>query len=271
MYAYIINMDSADERWRFVEKAFSATGIPFERLPAVNGRALTLPIPEFSERRYRRYHGKRPNMATIGCYLSHLEGLRRFLASPHEFGIIAEDDVTPAKYLKSVLQEAIQHRESWDILRLSGFHNGHPVKFANLKHGYSLAVNFTQLCGSGAYMLHRRAAEVLLEQLSPMQLPIDHALDREWAYGLRAASVYPLPVDQEEHAFVSQIKPMLKEKLPALQRYWTVLPFRYTNEASRLVMRSQHWICSRLRSRVVGKSFRPGFDIEPAQLTTHRS
>ena len=50
MYAFIINMDSAVERWRHVEKAFGETGIPFERLPAINGRELKLPIPEFSER-----------------------------------------------------------------------------------------------------------------------------------------------------------------------------------------------------------------------------
>ncbi len=210
MYAIIINMDSAVERWHHVEQAFNATGIPFERLSAVNGRQITLPIPEFSEQLYRRKHGKRPNLGQIGCYLSHLEGLKRFLATNHEFAIIAEDDITPLKNLKLLLQDAILHRESWDILRLSGFHHGHPVCFARLRYGHSLAVNFTQLCGSGAYMLHRRAAKILLEKLSPMQVPIDHALDREWAYGLRAASIYPLPIDQEEHAFVSQIRPKIK-------------------------------------------------------------
>lgn len=271
MYAFIINMDSAVERWRHVEKAFSETGIPFERLPAINGRELTLPIPEFSERLYRRYHGKRPNLGQIGCYLSHIEGLKRFLASKHEYVIIAEDDITPSRNLKSLLHEAILRRESWDILRLSGFHHGHPLCFAKLKHGHSLAINFTQLCGSGAYMLHRQAAKVLLEKLKPMRVPIDHALDREWAYGLRAASIYPLPVDQQEHAFVSQIIPHLTEKLPAHLRYWTMGPYRVFNEFSRLVMRCLQWLSARFSHQRTVSHCATGPAKDAARMTSNPS
>ncbi len=241
MFAYIINMDSAVERWEHVKAAFSVTGIPFQRIPGVNGRALQFPIPEFNERLYRRRHGKLPNPGQIGCYLSHLLALDTFLESDREFGIICEDDIRPVRNLRCIVEEAIAYRNDWDILRLCGFHNSHPRPFAQLSDGYSLAVNFTRLCGTGAYMLNRRAAEILREGLKPMWLPIDHALDREWAYGLNAASIHPLPISQEDHSFESQTTPSKNEKLPAWQRYWTVLPYRAANEISRVFARGRQF------------------------------
>ncbi len=239
MQAYIINMDTAQERWNYVAAEFSKTGIPFERVSAVNGRLLQLPIHEFDEVLYRRRHGKHPNRSTIGCYLSHLKVLRLFLESSHEHAIICEDDIRPVANLKALLVQSLNYSAHWDILRLSGFHNSHPKSFADLDDGYTLAINMTRLCGSGAYMVHRKAAEVLLRQLVPMSLPLDHALDREWAYGLKSASIFPLPVDQVDHAFGSQIRENVGEKLPIWRRYWTVFPYRAINEVNRVLSRGR--------------------------------
>ena len=241
MHAYVINMDSAQARWEYVAAEFSKTGIPFQRVSGVNGRILQLPIPEFDEVLYRRRHGKNPNGSTIGCYLSHLKVLRLFLESTNEYAVICEDDIKPVSNLGTLLEQAIELREYWDILRLSGFHNSHPRTFAKLSDGYSLAVNFTRLCGSGAYMVHRQAAEILLRQLVPMTLPLDHALDREWVYGLKSVSIFPLPVDQVDHAFGSQIRENVGEKLPVWRRYWTVFPYRALNEVHRVVSRRRQW------------------------------
>ena len=239
MFAYIINMDSAVERWAHVESSFSLTGIPFQRISGVNGRTLEFPILEFDERLYRKRHGKLPNAGQIGCYMSHLRALDVFLESKQDFGIICEDDIRPVSNLHNIVKEATVYRNVWDILRLSGFHNSHPRRFAQLSDGYSIAVNFTRLCGTGAYMLNRHAAQVLRKALVPMWVPIDHALDREWAYGLNAASIYPLPISQEDHSFESQTTPSKNEKLPAWQRYWTVLPYRTANEINRFLARGR--------------------------------
>ncbi len=239
MLAYIINMESAVERWAHVESAFALTGIPFQRISGVNGRALQFPIRQFDERLYRKCHGKLPNRGQIGCYLSHLRALDTFLDSKQDFGIICEDDIRPVRNLRRIVEDATNFRDDWDILRLSGLHNGNPRRFVELSHGYSIAINFTRLCGTGAYMLNRSAAEVLRKALDTMWLPIDHALDREWAYGLKAASIYPLPVSQEDHDFESQTKATKSEKLPVWQRYWTVFPYRAANEIQRFLVRGR--------------------------------
>ncbi len=245
MHAYIINLDHAKDRWEHVSSAFSITGISFERIPAIYGSQLVLPMMEFDEARYRRKHGKRPNLGQVGCYLSHVLALRTFLRSEHEHAVICEDDSTPQPALKKLLEKAIEQQEHWDLLRLCGVHNAHPRPFRDLIDGYSLAINMTRLCGTGAYMVNRNGAEILVQRLLPMWLPIDHALDREWAFGIKVASIDPLPVDQVSHSFGSQLVAANREKLPIWQRYWTVFPYRAGNEARRVTHRLLCWRAER--------------------------
>ncbi len=251
MKTYIINLDRAVDRWTRVERLMAPTGIEYERVSAVLGKALQLPIPEFSERLYRLCHGKRPNLGTVGCFLSHIKTLRLFLQTNAEHAIICEDDITPAINLRSVVEAAIQYQDAWDILRLSGFHHSHPRRVCQLDDQHHLAVNFTRLCGTGSYAVSRHAAEVLLEKLLPMKVPIDHALDREWFYGLRAMSVDPLPVLQNPVDLPTSLPQADNEKLPAWQRYWTVFPYRAFNEACRLVARTRMLQSSRLLCRTL--------------------
>lgn len=239
MQTYIINMDTATDRWQFVKEAYAKTGIPFTRVSGIWGKNIPLPHPAYDEAKYRRCHGQHTNPGTLGCYLSHLRCLELFLESGDEFAMIAEDDSKPNLQIDRILHSAIRYRECWDILRVCGFHHPHPVAYAEIEGGYQLAVCFTKLCGTGAYVVSRHAADVLLQKLVPMFLPIDHALDREWAYGLRASAIMPLPISQEEHTFTTQIPISKSYKLPAIQRYWTVFPFRLQNELRRLVARSR--------------------------------
>lgn len=89
-------------------------------------------------------------------------------------------------------------------------------------------------------MIDRRVANVLLEKLLPMRVPYDHALDREWFYGLRAASLIPLPVDQRQHTFDSQIELLSNYKLPWYRRL-TVFPYQAFNEITRVLNRIGQW------------------------------
>lgn len=255
MRAYIINMDSARKRWRYVSRQFRKTRIPFERVSGVNGRELALPIAEFDQDRYQRYHGKRPSFPEIGCYLSHIKALKQFLASGDQYGLICEDDVTLGEDL-ALLLTAIIHdrRHSWDLLRLCGMHNGHPQSIGRINRRYHYAVNMTRLSGTGAYLVHRDAAQKLVQRLLPMYLPIDHILDQEWTLGIRSLSVYPLPIVQDDEVFKSQICSPAKTKFPFWKRYWSVVPYRCHVEIHRLWYRT-HEIFWRRRTAQTCKPF----------------
>jgi len=245
MHVFIINLDSATDRWTFVSDAFKNTGLGFTRISGVLGRELTLPHPQYRDASFAMRHGHKTNYGQIGCYFSHLKSLKAFLDSPHQHAIIAEDDALPDANLAEIAARAIDFQSTWDVLRLSGFHNPHPQPYASLMGEYELCVCFTRLCGTGAYMLTRHAAEVLLDKLDPMLVPIDHAIDREWVYGLRSAAVIPLPIKQTAHRFASQCTGSKDPKLPWYVRYWTVFPYRAWTETSRIIHRSRQFHSAR--------------------------
>ncbi len=152
MKTFIINLDRATDRWERVTRLMDRTGISYERISAVVGKELALPIPEFSEAKYRWFHGKRPNFGQIGCYLSHIKTMRMFLQTKEQFAMICEDDITPVENLQQIVDSAIARSSMWDVLRLSGFHDAHPQVVCPLTGHYKLTVNLTRLCGTGCYL-----------------------------------------------------------------------------------------------------------------------
>ncbi len=90
---YLINMAHAHERRLGMSERLSAIGLTAERIEAVDGKALTFPIPQFSEISYKLLHGRRTCPPEVGCYLSHVECARRLLRSKADFALILEDDV----------------------------------------------------------------------------------------------------------------------------------------------------------------------------------
>ena len=179
MRAYILNLESAQDRWAALSGAFERIGFPVTRVPGVEGAKLELPIPEYAEGRYRWFHGRPTNVREVGCYLSHVAACRAFLETPDEHGLICEDDLVLGPDFPKVLEAALRHRASWNILRLTGLSTGHAVPVHALGGGYALCVNFGRLKGAGAYVVNRAAARAFVAHLLPMWLPWDHAFDRE--------------------------------------------------------------------------------------------
>lgn len=246
MKAYLINLDRAQDRLKTVGDNLKAAGFEVERVEAIDGKKLQQPYENFSVRKYRYYHGKKPIAAELGCYFSHLKALEAFLASDDKFGLILEDDIFINKNALEHLQAACERAELWDILRLTGLHSGTPLTVCHIQDNLKLSINLTRQTGAGAYLVNRRAAEVLLKKLLPMRLPYDHAFDREWFMGLKAMSLLPYPFRQNTGAFESQIANTSNYKYPAWQRYWTVMPYRTFNEVCRVFSRLTHYLLAKL-------------------------
>lgn len=242
MRAFVINLDSAPERWADVEKAFSATSMACQRIPAVNGRALQFPHPDFSEPRYRWFHGREFNPGEVGCYLSHALACRTFLESGEAHGLICEDDISFTPQLEHVIAEALLHRRHWNILRLAGLGDGVPATMVTLSTGHSLCIGFGRLKGTGAYLVDRAGAQAIAKGMLPMWLPFDHAIDREWRYGLKAAYVHPWPISQTELGHRSSIQCGGRRKLLKYHRWVATYPYQCINEISRWLVRSLHFL-----------------------------
>jgi glycosyl transferase family 25 len=226
---------------------FKQTGMVPARVSAIDGGALVLPVAEFSELRYRWFHGREGNIYEIGCYLSHLKALRTFLASEADFGLICEDDLSFDGTMQEVLAAGIRSADDWNILRLSGLSNGRTMRVKELCGGHALCVNMGRMKGAGAYVVDRMAARVFTQKLLPMWLPYDHAFDREWRFGLTGASVQPFPISQTSGRFRSGIQRNSGRKLPEHRRLLGAYPYQVCNELSRWMVRFTNWALLRTK------------------------
>lgn len=250
--AWVINLDRAPERLARIDAQLRRLGLPYTRLAAVDARALTpAQHAALDEPGYRRRHGMTPLPGELGCYLSHVEVLRSFLAGDAACALILEDDVLLHDSLPSVLQGLLRHRGRWDMVKLSAVHSGTPVRCLEVAPGHALAVMLSRCTGSSAYLVNRRAAEAYLHgprPLLPMQLPYDHVFDQGWRFGLEVRLVTPTPCGHDDRIASTIVAP----PGPSRKFHWTRrLPahaYRLGNEWRRLM----YGLRALLRERAAG-------------------
>lgn len=247
MRAYVINLDRAPERWTHIEESFAKTPFGLRRVPAVDGKAITLPDKDFAGEKFRRCHGRGINLFEIACYWSHIKALRAFLETDEEHALICEDDIVLEPSFSAVVTAALLYARDWNVLRLTGLAEGRPFKVRPLTEGYFLCVHTGRLKGAGAYLVDRKAAKALAAGLMPMWLPYDHAMDREWFFGLHAAAVTPFPVSQVDRKFRSSIQPNSQPRLSSARRWMTTYPYQIGNELTRWA--SRYLLLARLKRR----------------------
>jgi glycosyl transferase family 25 len=251
--SYVINLERATDRRSHIQHMFSEAGISFSRVPAIDGKNLRWEPANYSESWYRCLHGRETNPSEVGCYLSHLKALRGFLETEAELALICEDDIAFEANLATLLSKALAFPRFWNVLRLSALSEGRPMKVKRFYGDSWLCINIARIKGAGAYVIDRTAARVITSRFLPMVLPFDHALDREWFYGLTAACIFPFPVIQRQQRFGSEIQTYAQSKLPSVRRWLTTYPYQAFNEITRWICRGLFFLWVKLRSsRTVG-------------------
>ena len=146
-------MDRAVDRMKRFEKDFASYPIPFIRVPAIEGKTLTIPIEDYDAVKFFLYIGREAGPGEIGCYLSHLKVIRMFLESDKEFALICEDDASPTPECYEAIEQAIAHSETWDLLRLHI--RGHRVAYSyrSLISVHNLCTSITGMVPAIAYIV----------------------------------------------------------------------------------------------------------------------
>lgn len=238
----VINLERSTQRLQAMSHRLQALGLPWRRLPAVDGRELAgrWPAGEVDEPGYRRWHGRPLPAPEVGVYLSHLQALRTFLDSPATHALVLEDDALPEPGCRQAIEALLAQPDAWDLAKLSGFHGGTPVGRRPLGAGFSLAVPLTQQMNAAAVVFSRDAARAVLGALVPMRLPYDHALERPWTYGSRLRIVVPSPFGAQDGS-PSTISGGRTQKFGGWQRLPTHA-FRVRNESRRLAWALGQWL-----------------------------
>lgn len=107
MRVFVINLDRNTDRMAFVSRQLAERGVAFERLSAVDGRALD---PAERKRCYSHVRtlldrGYGIRAGELGCTLSHVNIYRRMVAEGLDMACVLEDDVMLAPEFATVLSE----------------------------------------------------------------------------------------------------------------------------------------------------------------------
>lgn len=234
---HVINLDRDRKRMETVGRNLRELGLEFRRFPAVMGKEVPDAGRFVDAARYPELnHVDWPRWGELGCYLSHIEAMRGFLASGERTAVIMEDDVEFLPDAPECLA-ALAARDDWDMVKLFCYHGGTPYRLGEVARGRRLCVHLTRTTSTAAYMVNRRAAERLVSTLLPMREPIDHAHDRPWETGLRIRGLRPLVARLAETALTSSIasvsEPTPGANLPA-KRSGRLLFARLAKESRRL-------------------------------------
>ena len=194
MNCYIINLDGSIDRWNTTSEKFHSLGLNVIRVPAIAGKDISFPHPDFAAWKYFFWYGRKMMPNKVACFFSHIKALRTFLDSGNEFAMICEDDVTPCPELMEIVDAAMKYSDSWDLLRLCGYKPTRGWDFAELLHGYRLGCDLKTASGNGGKIVNRHAAKRIIEKLLPMRLPHDVSLFYDWPIGIREVSVRPFPI-----------------------------------------------------------------------------
>lgn len=190
----VINLDRSVHRLAQMDRQLKDISWSWQRLPAADGKTLSMEDRQLVDvPAFKRKHGKMPLPGEVGCYLSHVWAMRRFLETDHAYLLVMEDDLRVGADLPDVVNALLGHSEQWDVVMLSGIHSGSPLHVRALCGDYKLSVALSRYAGASCYLLSRQAAEVYVRDLLPMSLPYDHEYDRAWARGLKIRIVTPAP------------------------------------------------------------------------------
>jgi glycosyl transferase family 25 len=230
LVCFVINLDRSPDRMQRIGRDLERLGVPYARHTAVDGRLLDLSAePDFDAQGYARLHGKTAVPNEVGCYLSHMGVMKRFLQTPHAHCLVLEDDALLCSDFDQVLQQVLDSPVNGDLTLLYGNRKHVALTLSQLPCGRQIVGYWGKQTGAVAYLVNRKAAEAFVQHMLPMRLPLDHAFSQVWLMGIRMRGVHPFPVTTG--AFESVIG-KTGDKFPLRQRLRTLI-FRVVGEMRR--------------------------------------
>jgi glycosyl transferase family 25 len=205
---WVVSLARATDRREFVDRAFREADLPFEIVPAVDGRALSAAeVAVYSSRRAMFDYGRELTRGLFACALSHLRVLQRMVDERVPEVLVFEDDTRPTAAFATILRERDSFPPDRDVVTFhSLFDWASPVAV----DGRNIVVDH-RVCryertpmGTQAYLITLPAAERVLDVAYPVSLPPDELLYRPRPAALRVYGIEPSPVVHEE--FVSEVR-----------------------------------------------------------------
>jgi glycosyl transferase family 25 len=176
MKAYFINLDRSPDRLAYMTKTLDELGLDYERIAAVDGRALS---EEEIAAVYRHAPGTQfLDNGSIACSLSHRKVWERIAASHDSHALVLEDDVVFGEGAEKILADTDWIPVGAELIRLETVrrhtvHGHEPVASTDGRAIYRLHHIHN---GTGAYIVSKEAAERLLAHMTRFSYAVDYVL-----------------------------------------------------------------------------------------------
>jgi glycosyl transferase family 25 len=177
MDIYLINLARRPDRRTTMELQAQKLGLTLTRLDARDARDADMGTMD-------RWFQPAGPLGEIPrgdkcCSLSHRDAWQRLIDSGGAYGAVLEDDVVLKDGARIVLGSGDWIPKGIDLIKLE--HYGPPGQsvllsdFTDVGQGFRIARMHSRHTGAAAYILSRRAAEILLA-IARFDLPVDHLL-----------------------------------------------------------------------------------------------
>lgn len=201
MLSYVINLDRSPERLARFQAQAETAGMVVERLPGVDGSALS--DAQVASALARRFQFQPLNRGELGVFLSHREAWRRLVVSGERLAAIFEDDAVLAPGLGLLLAEGDFETLPFEIIKLeTGLR---PVALSGKSHAIGTHHAVSELAswhgGTAGYVVTRGGAERLLGLTDPIADTVDQVMFHPFSAIRRRLSVGqidPAPVIQHQ-------------------------------------------------------------------------
>lgn len=182
--AFVINLDGSDRRLDEVRRECERMGLPFTRIPAVDGRKRPASsFPEYDSPRTISFLDRDLLGGEIACWLSHQHCLQAFLETGAPYGLVLEDDSVLHDGFRDDLEELLAFAAAnpsfeWHVVHLAS--RGlklttplRPLRTRRLYHAHYFPMRSTTLLWS------RAGAQAFMASADRIFAPIDTYL-RYW-------------------------------------------------------------------------------------------
>lgn len=215
---YLINLDRNPERLEHMREVLDGLGLEYERVAAVDGKALSeaeMAAAFNAKRSYIAKRGYRLCASEIGCSLSHLSVYRKMVEGNIPLALIFEDDIKVEDGFKKALVGAmgeidVSRRQValFSCYRMKDMEAG----FEGLKRVKSMS------CSDG-YLITLPAAKAILEYNYPVIVPADDWRKFRKRCGVELYKCLPPTVEQLHERFATNAA-VNTDSVSGLQKMW---------------------------------------------------
>lgn len=184
--------DATERRAAFSDRARDA-GVAWRFFDACTQRPDSLAIDEAA---IRRNKGRALTRGEIGCYASHFSIWQEMVARDVAQAIVLEDDtIVDWAYIERLAGADLALR-GFDYLRLYAkrptFQRVVATDF--LQHSRTVIELIGLAYGTQGYAITLAGARAFIDECRVIRRPIDDAMDRSWAHGVRNLALFPAPI-----------------------------------------------------------------------------